>query len=465
MNNQPISIPAQQIGGSRAYVSPLKHTELVDPYKMIKNGIWVYYFLVIFEGALRKWVLPGLSTPLLIVRDPVAIFILLSALQRKMIPPNPGLVWIMLIGFLSILLAIGVGHGSVVVALYGGRIMLIHVPLIYIMGNVLSREDVLKIGRVTMWLAIPMVFLIALQFFSPQSAWVNRGLAGDLKGAGFSGANGYFRPPGTFSFTTGNTQFWAVVICFVFYFLLNPKDINRIISWAATASLIAAIPLSISRSMFFQLFLTGIFVLIASARKSNYIGKVIFGGIIIVGALYVLSQYSFFQTATGAFTARFTNASTSEGGVQGTLIDRYLGGLVEALSSSTASNLPFFGYGTGIGTNVGSIVINGRRGFFISEGEWGREIAELGPLMGLIVVFIRVGLTLRVTRAGYRKLLEGDSLPWILLSLGIVILSQGGWAQPSALGFFVIIGGLVMAATKTQVERKKVTPITRLVPQ
>ena len=31
----------------------------------LKQAIWLYLILLIYEGALRKWVLPDLSTPLL----------------------------------------------------------------------------------------------------------------------------------------------------------------------------------------------------------------------------------------------------------------------------------------------------------------------------------------------------------------------------------------------------------------
>ena len=44
-----------------------------DPRKYLKIGIWIYFYLLIFEGALRKWFLPSLATPLLVVRDPVAL--------------------------------------------------------------------------------------------------------------------------------------------------------------------------------------------------------------------------------------------------------------------------------------------------------------------------------------------------------------------------------------------------------
>ena len=39
----------------------------------IRRLIWLYFWLLLLEGALRKWVLPQLSNPLLIIRDPVVV--------------------------------------------------------------------------------------------------------------------------------------------------------------------------------------------------------------------------------------------------------------------------------------------------------------------------------------------------------------------------------------------------------
>ena len=49
-------------------------------YKSLKIAIWSYFLLWIFEGALRKWILPSLATPLLVIRDPIAIYIIVRAL-------------------------------------------------------------------------------------------------------------------------------------------------------------------------------------------------------------------------------------------------------------------------------------------------------------------------------------------------------------------------------------------------
>ena len=42
--------------------------------RVIRHLIWLYLILWLIEGGLRRWVLPGLSTPLLLVRYPLVKF-------------------------------------------------------------------------------------------------------------------------------------------------------------------------------------------------------------------------------------------------------------------------------------------------------------------------------------------------------------------------------------------------------
>lgn len=433
---------------SPTYLVPtLRKAIKQDPNAIIKNGIWIYFILLIFEGGLRKWLLPGLATPLLIVRDPVAIWLIYITWRRGLLKPNIYLVGMIIIGIVSLFTALLLGHGNVLVALFGARILLFHFPLIFVIGKIFTREDLIRIGKVTLWISIPMSVLLALQFYSPQSAWVNRGVGGDMAGAGYIGALGYSRPPGTFSFTTGTTMYYSFLAPFIFYFWLYPKNMNRIILIASTLGLLAAIPLSISRGLLFQVGVTALFTLIATFRKPEYLGKLVVAIIGIILTFLVLSQTSTFSTATDVFTSRFTDASGTEGGLKGTLVDRYLGGLLGSITSS-ADEKPYFGYGIGMGTNVGSQLLTGGRTFLIAEGEWGRMVGELGPLMGLAVIFIRLGLCVKLIKGSYNKLVLGDLLPWLLLSYGLLDVAQGGWAQPTSLGFCVVIGGLLLASIK-----------------
>jgi hypothetical protein len=415
--------------------------------KQLKIGVWIYFMLLIFEGALRKWVLPGLSNPLLLVRDPVALWLLVSTWRKGLLPANWYLSTIFVTGIAGIFTATFFGHGNLFVALYGARILLIHFPLIFVIGRVFSRDDVLAIGRITVLISIPMAILIALQFYSPQSAWVNRGVGGNIEGGGFNGgALGFFRPPGTFSFTSGNANFFSFAAPFIFYFWFYPAYINRLILIAATLGLFMAIPLSISRTLLFQVIISGLFMVIATLQRPNAIGKLVSSILVLITASIILSQFAFFRTATEVFTLRFDGAQETEGGVQGVIGDRYIGGLLAGLIGS--ADKPFFGYGLGIGSSVGSALLTGATSRVFSEEDWGRNIGELGPLMGLLVIIVRVSLSIKIALASYWKLRLGNMLPWMLLSFGLLIIPQGEWAQPTSLGFSTLIAGLLIASLR-----------------
>ncbi|WP_071781122.1 hypothetical protein [Adhaeribacter aquaticus] len=425
---------------------PVKKFQEADPYRALKQGIWAYFLLLIFEGALRKWFLPGLATPLLIIRDPLALWLLVKVWQRDLLPSNIYIVGTITIATLGIFTATLIGHGSLPVALFGARILLLHFPLMFVIGRIFTREDVIKMGKVTLWIAIPMTILTALQFYSPQTAWVNRGVGGDTAGAGFSGANDFFRPPGTFSFTNGLTAFYGFVAAYIFFFWFDSKTINKAMLIAATIGLLIAIPLSISRGLFFQVGVSLAFSILVISRKPQFLGKLILAIAGMIITLIILSKTSFFQTATGAFTERFESANDIEGGLEGVLIDRYLGGMFYALFGETQT--PLFGYGIGMGTNVGSMLLTGSTVFLISEGEWGRLIGELGPLLGIAMIIIRVSFSAKVAMASYKKLTKGDLLPWMLVSYGIMMVPQSQWAQPTSLGFSTLIGGLMIASLR-----------------
>lgn len=411
---------------------------------LIVKGIWLYVLLVIFEGALRKWVLPGLSGPLLIVRDPLAIALLCYAWYLNLFPNVIYVNIMLIISGISFFTTLFIGHGNLAVALYGLRILVIHFPFIFLMGSILRKDDVLKIGKMLVWIAIPMAVLVALQFYSPQSAWVNRGVGGDMSGSGFSGAMGYFRPSATFSFTNGTSQFFSLVACFIFYFWLKSEQFNKLVLIAATCGLIVVIPLSISRGLLFTLGVMSLFVLAVASRKPKFLVQITFGSIGMVVLLLLMSNFDFFQTATEVYSKRFETAAQSEGGLEGTLIDRYLGGMVHAIGQS--ADVSFFGLGLGMGTNAGSALLGAGRSFLISEGEWGRLIGEMGALLGLGVIFMRLQLSFKLALESYNRISKGEILPWLLFSFAVLIFPQGQWAQPMTLGFSTVIMGLLIAS-------------------
>ena len=422
---------------------------------LIKKLIWIYFILLIFEGALRKWVLPGLSAPLLIVRDPVAIVLIILAWKQGILKTNLYLTATLAIGIVSFITALLFGHGNLLVGLYGVRTLLLHFVVIFIIGSVFNRHDVLKMGAAILWLTIPMTILLVFQFYSPQSAWVNLGIGGDTAGGGFSGALGFFRPPGTFSFTNGTALFYSFSACFVFYFWVSPKMyINRILLIAASIAVAVAIPVSISRTLFFMIIITSIFVLVAFVRNIRKTSRILTVAVVIAVIFVVLSQLAFFQTATEAFSNRLNTAGEVEGGIRGTFGDRYLGGLLNAFDIS--AGFPFFGYGIGMGTNVGSQLLTGEVQFLVAEGEWGRLIGEMGLVLGLAAIIVRLSLSIKIAVLSFKKLSVGDFLPWVLTSYCFLTVPQGQWSQPTTLGFCVLAAGLTIAAFSVPKQERNV---------
>src|ERR1035438_1801785 len=121
----------------------------------IRRLIWLYLILWLIEGGLRRWFLPGLATPLLLVRDPLVVAIYWLAWSKNLFPTNGFIITGVILAFLTFASALMVGHGNPLVALYGVRCDFLHVPLIFIMGRVLRQKDLVALARVSVWLVIP----------------------------------------------------------------------------------------------------------------------------------------------------------------------------------------------------------------------------------------------------------------------------------------------------------------------
>lgn len=414
----------------------------------LKRGIWLYFFLLIFEGALRKWFLPGLADPLLLIRDPLAIFLLFKSVQKNLWHPGifEKIMWGLTI--LALITTLLIGHGNLTVAAFGLRITLIHFPLIFLIGTLFNKGDVIEIGKVLLLINIAMTVLVAIQFYSPQSAWVNLGIGGNLEGSGFSGAAGFYRVPGTFSFTNGLALFYGLAAAFIFYFWLEEekKQVSTILLIVSTLALLSAIPLSVSRTVLFQIMLTFIFMVKISGNNIRILPKIAIV-VLAIGLMFtIMKDISFFQTASAVFTERFTVANKVEGGMEGVFVDRFLGGMYSAITDESFS---FWGMGLGMGTNAGTKLLTGTNDIYlISEGEWGRLVGEMGVIIGFSVILIRISLVLHLLKKAWGTIGNGNVLPWMLLSFGMILILQGQWSQPTNLGFSVLTGGLIIASLK-----------------
>jgi hypothetical protein len=422
--------------------------------RKIQLLLWSYFWLLIFEGALRKWVAPGLSTPLLVIRDPIAIAaVMLGWPYLSKRPWSGWLWWCWGVGGIGFFLALIAGHRDIITAAFGARIWIFHFPLIFLFPAVFSSSDVWRFIKATALVAMPMTVLIVLQYTLPQSHFVNIAPGGE-EGVGFSGALGKFRPPGTFSFTNGLVEFYALAAAGIVAWLLGgPRPLPKWL-WLSSVSLIVALPVSISRALLFKYALTGLGAVVASVLAGRQIQQLAYGAVLLAFLGLAVSRLPVVQDARMAFEHRWETATDNEGegeGVQGVVSRRLSYSTLDSLNEIL--DYPIVGYGLGLGSHFGAERVTGKRKFAIAEGLWGSLLGELGPILGLIALAFRVTLAAWLAKLAWTCARRGNTLPLLMGSFAIPLVFMSPTGQPTWLGFIVIGAGLMLAGCRSQNEQ------------
>ncbi|QYM80339.1 hypothetical protein K0B96_06935 [Horticoccus luteus] len=410
----------------------------------LKKLVWLYVILLIFEGSLRKWVLPSLANPLLIVRDPVALAIYTAAFFTGRFPRNGFLVAIAVLAVCSVIASFIAGQDNMWVMIYGLRINYGHLPLIWVIAKVLTREDVERLGSFLLIIALPMTVLMVAQFHAPMGAWINRGVGDDAGGQIF-GADGKIRPPGFFSFITGPQLFYPLVAAFFLHQISGHRRLWLPLLLACGLAIVIALPVSISRTVMLATGIVGIAFFCClpfTGGGVNLIRALLLVAIVGVGVSFL----PVFQEGIRVFMMRWDTAAIgNDGDAWGSIMGRIMGNFTQPFY--WAANAPFFGDGIGVGSNVGSRLLAGQIGFLLVEDEWGKVFLELGPVLGGAFLFLRVAIVFSLARLALRALFTArDNLPVLLLSACAIPIAQNQWAPPTILGFAVLGGGLVLAS-------------------
>ena len=421
-------------------------------YNYLKKAIWLYFLLWIFEGALRKWIVPSMATPLLIVRDPIAIYIILRAYYLNVKFINLYVILSTILTLFGLAITLTFGHGNLFVGLYGARIMLLHFPLIFIIGLVLTKEDIIKIGRVMLFSNIFVTVIVYFQFISPQSTFINIGIGGE-GGAGFSGSMGFFRPSGTFSFTTGLSSYYILVSVYIYYFWLSKESCSKILLYTSTAALLIALPLTVSRTAVAGVILVGLFAIIGYSKSLKSIPKLAISIMAIFIILIVLQKTTpIFSLGTEVFMSRVNTANEQGGGLKGSIFIRVINDFVDPIVDLLKQ--PLFVGNLGMGTNAGAQMLSGKRDFMISEGELGRLGGEQGIILGGGLIILRLILAITLFYKSVRLPVNYKLLPILFCGTALYLITQGQWAQPSMLGCTIVASGLLVASININTETK-----------
>ena len=410
-------------------------------YAFIKKLIWVYFLLLLFEGALRKWFLPGLSQGLLIIRDPIVIWIYYLCYAQGVFPlDNKYLIrcfqWVALAVALSFL--INQAHPATIA--YGARTNLLHFPLIFIMARVLTFKDVITFGKAFLLLTLPMTWVVAQQFQADRFDTINTAAGGTGHQMMTSGDK--VRASGTFSFVSGIVFYYCFTVSYIIYGFLVKGTFPKWMLYLGTAASLLAMVTAGSRAVIAECLQVLACIGFLAYFKPSEFGKIagsIFGFSTLGLILY--TQVDLFQEGLDFLTLRFEEAAN----VEGTPIEAYFIRYKDIITAPYYYNMwtDFFGNGLGTATRAGSALSGGMGGAEIS---WARQVLENGLLVGGLYILWRVWFVKDLMLACINGVKKGSFLAIFLFGAAAPIILFSPYGQPTNLGFAAFGGGLCLAS-------------------
>lgn len=412
--------------------------------------MWVYVVMLLFEGAFRKWFTPGLSSPLLIVRDPVVIVIYMLAFAGGLFPFNRFISSLTGIAVLAAFFGLLAEQFNLTVYLFGLRTDFLHLPLIFVVARVMTMSHVVQIGRMWLILAVPMSILILKQFEGGEQSILNTAAGGT--GLQINTAGMKLRASGTFSYVSGLVSFCGMTAAFLLFSLIKRKTYTFWLQLAGAASLVASVSTSGSRSAIMAVMVVTFVGVCAMFMRPAMLLRALLG-FAMIGVLWsAVYQFGIVKEGVQVMNMRFEEAAANED-----IVRRVFGGFLSPFSAVQFA--PFFGAGLGAGTNAGSALATGKVEFSMGEDEWSRLIMESGPLVGLLFIGWRIALVIFLAGVSIKSLKADNALPMFLFGASALTILNGQWGQPTMLGFAALGGGLCLAAANSEsTEQKPLKP-------
>jgi hypothetical protein len=429
-----------------------------------KRLVWtvmIVYLLVIFEGAIRKYIAPQLGQYIFFVRDPFVIYAYALAFKFALWPRNQA--WCSLsfflcgFGVLLFFLQVGVfglDNIRLILGVYGWRSYFFYLPLAFLIGAQFRRVDLLRFARVTLMLAVPMGVLVFAQFESPPNAPINVGVAEEqefqFKSVGITIER--IRTTGTFTSPGGQALFIGGSFALLMGVLLLPKPRpSPLFLGVCAAGLLTCIGLSGSRGAVLTCGVILIFAIgLALVGKGGTLklkAVVLPIGLAIVAiALYPVVYPEGFET----FMTRWNGAAYNES-ASGGIGARALLGLTDFMR--LVGDVPALGYGLGYGGNASIILgaeVDGVQVGWLVEADFSRHMVDLGPIFGSLYIVLRIALLAwlaRLVLSSTRR--TPDPLPMMTFSFaGLTLLSGQITGLGTANAYCWLFVGLCIAASR-----------------
>ncbi len=404
--------------------------------------VWIYFWLLFGEGILRKWLLPDYSAPLAVVRDPVLIVALVLTMRAHLFPLNILTVSLGFVAFCSLAVGLLPEDNTLLVDINGFRTDFLHFTLLAIMPVIMTREDVNRMVKFSIWLLPWIALLMVIQFYSPKDSWINRSTGISIESIQVGADVDHIRPPSIFTFISGVAEYVTMVSAFLLAAMIGRISLSPLALLAGGAGLFVAIAVSISRMALLGVVLVVLTFLIFTLFRPNMASQLIVLVVIGMVMALVLLQLGFLDKSLNTFSTRVELASDNEGGVSGG-VARILNVVTDPIRAWPG--VPWFGLGLGTLTNAAIMLTVGNLSHIQVENETTRLLWEGGLIMGPMFIFWRFMLGAYLLLQSLRVAFQhGEPLALFLIPIAAQLVMIGQLGRPTTLGFTAFTAGLCL---------------------
>lgn len=400
----------------------MKLLETNNPSLVIRKMIFFFFFYMIIEGVIRKWVLPSFSTHIYFIKDILLIIIYMFALKYNFIFKSIySKIFIIVVTIISLYGFIGYDFdkNGIISYILGLRSYWLFLPLFLIIAHTCNKDDLVRFFHINLYLIPPYFLLVYFQSILPEISPLNAGYDGTLLSPE--------RPSGYFTYTTQNTYYFLFLFFSFCCFVLDKKEFfKRDIIFLSLLNFLLIIIMILlkSRAVYFYVLTTILYSticiifsnfktelklkkilliflvsLITFNVSSNFLVKKSFEHSKVRMNTDVSSNYSFVQEnkdielkvlSLKIFKINNDNEEKIKVGQfcsKYSTICRIINDLY-IIPSIRASSLS--GEGIGAGTKTVVVFNKIKKSFYLGELDNKRVIMELGYIIGLLLVLIKM---------------------------------------------------------------------------
>lgn len=186
--------------------------------RLLRLTLTFFLFLLIYDGALRKWVFPNAEMLLFIAKDGVILLAVLFIMTRdRLIAPWSLLpsvkLFFVLYASWVVLEAGNFNLPNILVGIWGVKSHLLYAALILLVPPAFRdlKQAFVILEKYYPWIVIPVCTLAFVQLNMPVDSFLNQQVRGGLAGVSFFGSSNLVRVTGTFSYITGMASFVQVI--------------------------------------------------------------------------------------------------------------------------------------------------------------------------------------------------------------------------------------------------------------